>query len=106
MVPGCTNNSQKTMGIAYHRVPKEERLRLVWMARIRRSIPRNLDNSCACSEHFTPDCFEDQGYRSRRRLRPNSVPSIFPRSTPTTPRTTGQRRAQMRSEQAMQEVKR
>ena len=62
-----------------------------WMARIRRANPRNLDNSCVCSEHFTPDCFEEHGYRSRARLRPNSVPSIFPRSKPTTPRTTNDR---------------
>ena len=104
MVPGCTNNSWKTTGITYHRVPKDERLRQAWMARIRRANPRNLDNSCVCSEHFMPDCFEKHGYQSRARLRPNSVGSIFPRSKPTTARTTGQMRTQMRSEQAKREV--
>ena len=106
MVPGCTNSSRKTTGITYHRVPKDERLRQAWMARIRRANPRNLENSCVCAEHFTPDCFEEHGYQSRARLRPNSVPSIFPRSEPTTPRTTGRMRTQMRSEQAKRQVKR
>ena len=107
MVPGYTNNSRRTTGITYHRVPKDERLRQTWMARVRRANPRNLDNSCVCSEHSTPDCFEEHGYRSRARLRPNSVPSIFPRSKPTTLRTTGRMSTQMRSElQAKRKVKR
>ena len=112
MVPECTNNSRKATGVSYHRIPKDTSLRQAWMARIRRVNPRNLDHSFVCSAHFTPDCFEGTpanivaGYRHRRRLKPNSVPSVFPRSKPETPRTTGQRREQIHTKQAKQEVKR
>ena len=46
MVPECTNNSRKTVGISYHRIPKEKGLREAWLARIRRVNPRDLNNSC------------------------------------------------------------
>ena len=111
MVPGCTNNSRKTTGISYHRLPTDKRLRQAWMARVRRENPLNIDNCFVCSAHFTPDCFEEikpsallPGYRSRPRLKPNSIPSIFPQSKPETPRTTCRRRMQVRAEQAKREV--
>ena len=112
MVPECTNNSRKATGVSYHRIPKDTSLRQAWMARIRRVNPCNVDHSFVCSAHFTPDCFEETpanlvaGYRRRSRLRPNSVPSVFPHSKPETPRTTGQKRKQIRTKQAKQEVKR
>lgn len=112
MVPGCTNNSRNAKGVSYHRIPRDSRLRQAWMARIRRVNPRNVDHSFVCSSHFTPDCFEETlanlipGYKRRARLKPNSVPSIFPHSKPETPRTTGQKREQIRTKRAKQEVKR
>ena len=84
MVPDCTNNSRKTAGISYHRVPAEKSLRQAWMVKIRRENPCSRENSFVCSEHFTPDSFEENlpglvsGYRTRRRLKPNAVPSISP----------------------------
>ena len=66
----------------------------------------------ACMVYFTPDCFEETpenlvaGYRRRPRLRPNSVPSVFPYSMRESPQTTGQKREQMCTKQAKQEVKR
>ncbi len=46
MVPECTNNSRQTVGISYHRIPKEKGLREAWLARIRRVNPRDINNSC------------------------------------------------------------
>ena len=39
MVPECTNNSQKTVGISYHRIPKEKGLREAWFAENSQSKP-------------------------------------------------------------------
>lgn len=108
MVPECTNNSRKTKGISYHRVPKENQLQRAWMARIRRANPRNVATSYVCSAHFTPECFEKKpflsGHQSRPRLKPDAIPSIFSRNKPEKRRETGRRRTQLRSEQAMHEV--
>ena len=38
VVPECTNNSRKTVGISYHRIPKEKGLREAWLARINRFV--------------------------------------------------------------------
>ena len=98
MVPDCTNNSRKTAGIRYHRVPAEKSLRQAWLVKIRRANPCSRENSFVCSEHFTPDSFEENlpglvsGYRTRRRLKPDAVPSIFPRRTTNKPKPTTQRR--------------
>ena len=94
MVPECTNNSRKTVGISYHRIPKEKGLREAWLARIRRVNPHDINNSCVCSAHFTPDCFERTldlvpGYQKRPKLKSDAVPSIFPRSKPEKARSTG-----------------
>ena len=88
---------------------KKKVLREAWLARIRRVNPRDINNSCVCSAHFTPDCFERTlylvpGYQKRPKLKSDAVPSIFPRSKPEKARSTGRRRNQIRSEQARQEV--
>ena len=105
MVPDCTNNSRKTAGISYHRVPTEKRVRQAWLVKIRRVNPCSRDNSFVCSVHFTPDSFEENspglvsGYRTRRRLKPDAVPSIFPRRTTDKPKPTTQRTSLQRSRQ-------
>ena len=82
MVPNCTNGWRKTKGtsITYHRLPSGE-LKLVWLQKIRRENPRNEKHSFVCSEHFTPDCFQDalvqQTLKPRRILKSDAVPTIF-----------------------------
>lgn len=85
MVPSCTNCSKKTKGsdISYHRLPNDQQMRRTWLRRIRRmNLPKA--NSCyVCSAHFTPDCFEGSlkelfGMKTKKTLKPGSVPSIFP----------------------------
>jgi uncharacterized protein YnzC (UPF0291/DUF896 family) len=109
MVPECTNHSRKTVGISYHEIPKEKNLREAWLARIRRVHKRDINHSCICSAHFTPDFFERTldlvpGYQKRPKLKPDAVSSIFPRSKAEKPRNTVRRRNQIRSKQARQKV--
>ena len=91
MVPDCTNNSRKTAGISYHRVPAEKSLRQAWMVKIRRENPCSRENSFVCSEHFTPDSFEENlpglvsGYRTRRRLKPDAFLQYFLEELPINP---------------------
>ena len=87
MVPECTNHLWKTLGISYHKIPKDKRLCEAWLARIHRVNPHDIDNLCICLGHFTPDCFERTldlvpGYRKRPKLKPEAVPSKFLRSKP------------------------
>jgi len=56
--PGCPSR-HGTPGITFHRLPKDAKLRAVWMKRIRRADqPADLDNIRLCSAHFTAADFE------------------------------------------------
>lgn len=85
MVPGCTNGSKKTKGteISYHRLPKDAKLKKIWISKTSRLNP-GKENSCyVCSSHFTQDCFEVSykhlcGQKSKKVLKPGSIPTIFP----------------------------
>ena len=85
IVPFCTNSYRKTKGtkISYHRLPVGP-LRSIWLRNIRRKNLRSKGHSFVCSEHFSPDCYEDErevipGFSKKgRKLKPRSVPTIFP----------------------------
>ena len=56
--PGCPSR-QGTPGVNLHRLPKDIKLRAVWMKRIRRADqPADLDAVRLCSTHFTAADFE------------------------------------------------
>ena len=99
MLPTCTNGSHKTQGsdVSYHRLPKHRHLRKIWINPIRRYNPPKHNSCYVCSEHFTPDCFEHSlkqafGKKTPRRLKPGSVPSIFPFAPRQSERETSKRR--------------
>lgn len=103
MIPNCTNGSKKTKGsdISYHRLPSDQQLRRTWLARVRReNLPKS--NSCyVCSVHFAPDCFEFSlkltcGQKTKKSLKPGSIPSIFPFSFQKPKRELSQKRIQKR----------
>lgn len=113
MVPNCTNGSRKTKGsdVSYHRLPNDPTMQKIWLARVRRdNIPK--PNSCyVCSDHFTPDCFSTSlkeifGMKSKKILKPSSVPSIFPFLNRKPERKMSHRREQMRDRIARHEVNR
>ena len=94
-VPRCTNYSAKTskVGIvSYHKIPNQLQIK---KARLKRTNLPPLKNCYVCSEHFEEDCFEAGtqlkkelfGNRSRRRLKPNAVPTKFLFSALSRPRT-------------------
>ena len=96
MVPECTNNSRKTVGISYYRIPKEKGFREAWLVRIRRVNPRKINNSCFVRRILHQTASKERsidlvpGYQKRPKLKSNAVPSIFPRSKPEKARSTGE----------------
>ena len=109
MVPGCTNHSNKTTGVSYHRLPQNEHRKKIWLVRIPRKNPCPSQYSFVCSDHFLPDSFVQDlaeelcGYEKRRRLTAEAVPTMFPQtslySAPRKPRPASKRRSQKRAEQ-------
>lgn len=85
---GCdTKNSE---GYSLHTFPKDRDLREKWTRAVKRQR-KNWDGpskySLLCSKHFEADCFVTEGSRYRdevglptkKRLKPDAVPTIFPR---------------------------
>ena len=58
---GCTN-SVTIKGISVFKFLKDDSLRRKWIAQVQRTRDKwsgPTVNSVVCSDHFTPDCFED-----------------------------------------------
>ena len=93
MVKRCVAmNCSKTHqdGVSLHR-PTDTSLRLQWTRQVQRTRSNwtgPSQHSVICSDHFTSDCFEEDtaiaaqfGIEKRVRLKPNAVPTVFPRAT-------------------------
>ena len=87
---GCSNGPGP--GITIHKFPKDPALRKQWEKQVQRKRAnwKATDSSVLCSEHFTEDCFEKTaaiaaqfGIARKRKLLPNAVPTIFPRTAAT-----------------------
>ena len=96
---GC--NTASGEGYSLHAFPRDQGLRAKWI----RAVKRQRSNwegpsahSMLCSKHFEPDSFATEGVRYRdaiglptkKRLKPEAIPTIFPCSIhsgerPTTP---------------------
>ncbi|XP_077500017.1 uncharacterized protein LOC144110798 [Amblyomma americanum] len=76
---GCTNRV-KAPGITFHLFPKDPGLRGAWERAVRRDGWAPKDGDRLCSTHFERQCFDRTGQTTR--LRPGSVPSIFPAFPP------------------------
>jgi hypothetical protein len=69
--------------------PKNQELKKQWVQQVSRTRDVwNGPTSCSvvCSAHFVPECFENDlalyssfGLSKKRKLKPNSVPTIFKR---------------------------
>ena len=83
MAVDCNNDSKWTKGISFHGLPKDDKLKNEWLAKINRVNPTISKNSVLCSEHFTPNCFERNlkaelvGVRGKAKLKQGAVPTIF-----------------------------
>ncbi|CAL1294902.1 unnamed protein product, partial [Larinioides sclopetarius] len=73
----CTNRcSKKIPGTTFHRFPKDETRKNLWVKAIRRANWEPSKFSRLCSKHFPEDMI-DRTSLSCVRLRENAVPSIF-----------------------------
>ena len=83
---GCSNTHGPN--ISLHRFPSNPILRDKWTKQVNRTRAhwKPTKHSVLCSEHFTADCFIEEpiiaakfGISKGKRLKPDAVPSIFPR---------------------------
>ena len=86
---GC--NTVSGEGYSLHGFPRDADVRAKWVRAIKRQRS-NRDGPTAgsllCSKHFEPHCFitegvcycEDIGIPAKKWLKPDAVPTIFPRS--------------------------
>ena len=52
-----SNTDADKKGLSFFRLPKDHKLRLTWLKKLRLVDPPNTDNVRLCSEHFTEECF-------------------------------------------------
>ena len=81
MVPSCTNGSSKTResDVSYHRLPNDQQMRRKMVVR---TYLRPILATFA-AHILPPDCCETSlketfGIKTKKSLKPGSVPSIFP----------------------------
>ncbi|XP_064390936.1 uncharacterized protein LOC135338779 [Halichondria panicea] len=98
---GCSNTPSEKVSL--FKFPKDAGLRKKWEKQVQRTRAqwKATDHSFVCSEHFTDDSFEIDsalasqfGLKKRRRLKPESVPTIFHRSPQTDHEIGHKRRAE------------
>ena len=97
---GC--NTASGQGYSLHEFPRDDSVRSKWARAVKlHRVGWNGPTAASflCSKHFELDCFITEGVRFRdavgipakKRLKPNAIPTIFPRSDdsdsshPTTP---------------------
>uniref|UniRef100_A0A6M2D0F6 THAP-type domain-containing protein n=1 Tax=Rhipicephalus microplus TaxID=6941 RepID=A0A6M2D0F6_RHIMP len=77
-VPYCKSGREKKLGVSFHEFPANETCLQALLKVISRKdfVPNeNSNNSLVCSLHFVDSDYSCS--TSRRRLRPNTVPSVF-----------------------------
>ena len=83
---GCSNTHSDCVSL--FKFPRDGTLRQRWERQVQRTQAqwKATDQSFLCSDHFTEDSFEVDsalaaqfGMKKRRRLKPNTIPTIFPR---------------------------
>ena len=87
VVAGCSKTHKK--GASLFKFPTEKTLRMKWIKQVQRTRvdwKEPSAYSCVCSDHFTEDCFQERstlsdqfGLKVKRMLKPDAVPTIFPR---------------------------
>ena len=84
-------NTKSGMGYSLHGFPQDKVLRKKWVRAVKRQRSNwegPSSSSQLCSKHFEDHCFVTEGVRYReamgvptmKRLKPDAVPTIFPRS--------------------------
>ncbi|XP_002415554.4 uncharacterized protein LOC8042452 [Ixodes scapularis] len=88
-VVGCRNRKGIEPGLSYFSFPKNDRVRGLWLHALSRTGWVSTGRSRVCSDHFTEECFDETakfcaqfGLPFRRRLKPDSVPTVFDEKRP------------------------
>ncbi len=87
---GCSKTHKDNVSL--FKFPTDIKLRRAWTLQVKRTRDRwdgPNERSTLCSDHFTVECFEsmsilskEMGLQRRTKLKPNAIPSIFPRPPP------------------------
>ena len=75
---GCQNRFSKESLIKFHTFPKDPERRRKWIQAVRRVNFEPTSGSCICSEHFLPSDYRTETHLTRKLLKDNAVPSVFP----------------------------
>ena len=103
----CSNQSSNNEKISFHALPSDEKLKKIWLQRIRRdkdNLPKEI-YIFLCSNHFEEACFDkshDMGMkyapptkkRISRQLLKGSIPTIFAYQTAVNPRKSSLQRSE------------
>ncbi|RLU23557.1 hypothetical protein DMN91_003762 [Ooceraea biroi] len=65
-------NEERNLNISYHRFPKKEKIRQLWLDILELSAESVPVGGRICSAHFSEDAFDLS--TGTRRLRPNTLP--------------------------------
>ena len=90
VVAGCSNSHKD--GVSLFKFPTDKKLRRQWTRQIERTRAKwsgPSEHSCVCSAHFTQDCLQEMssvskkvGMKMKQMLKPEAVPTIFPKALP------------------------
>ena len=83
MAYNCHNSGKSSASL--HKFPSDEKVRKIWIGKIRRKNWTPSQHSRLCSQHFTHDCFEQDlvamqyaGWKPKRlSLKAGAIPIIF-----------------------------
>ncbi|CAN7947862.1 unnamed protein product [Ixodes pacificus] len=92
---GCNNTTEKRSNVTFHSFPTDKSTRKKWVLAVRRERWLPSKNSRICSDHFSPDCYDDSvrlresfglgGDGHRKKLLKWVVPTVFAHTQPGQP---------------------
>ena len=99
MAGKCTNSADINKNVSFHKFPKKEanaKRYAEWVHQVKRTRAEwngpTSAHTYICSEHFTEECFEkvtqkkeEVGYRNRRQLKSDAIPTLFQRTDADSP---------------------
>ena len=90
---GCSKSTND--GVSLFQFPKDDSLKRKWTKQVQRTRagwPGACATTVLCCDHFEKDCLEDSchlsatfGIKKLARLKPNAIPTIFPRPSSRQP---------------------
>lgn len=79
-VPECEGDARYDSSLSFHRIPKNNDLRKIWISKIRRDegdLFKITNNTRVCSKHFSEEDFLPTDNAGRRLLKQGAFPHIF-----------------------------